>query len=135
MGGSVAVHLRRPSKPTASRHSYGRRHLALTPDPWLIITICHMKTPTLLSIFALVLAALALVLSIQNREPMDPAKIELAADQALRKREKEFVEELRPQFQRMFAEMSGDIDKTWNPQTIGELIDPLTKIINEVSGE
>ena len=94
-----------------------------------------MKTPTLLSIFALVLAALALVLSIQNREPMDPAKIELAADQALRKREKEFVEELRPKFQRMFAEMSGDIDKTWNPQTIGELIDPLTKIINEVSGE
>lgn len=66
---------------------------------------------------------------------MDQEQVQKAADDALMAREKRFVEEMKPRFQIMFAEMGDEFDKDWNPETIEELLEPLTRIMNEVSAE
>ena len=66
---------------------------------------------------------------------MNQEQVEKAVDDALKEREKKFINEVKPRFKVMFAGMGGELDKGWNPETIEELIQPLTNIINDVSAE
>ena len=94
-----------------------------------------MKASIPVSIVALILSAVSLIHSYTTTASVDHEQIQRAADNALRAREKKFVDEIKPRFQIMFAEMGDEFDKGWNPETIEELVEPLTRIINDVSEE
>ena len=94
-----------------------------------------MKASIPLSILALILSAVSLVRSHGPTGSVDQEQVQKAADDALRAREKKFVDQMKPRFQTLFAEMGDEFDKGWNPGTIEELIEPLTRIINSVSAE
>ena len=94
-----------------------------------------MKVSIPISIVALIISVVSLIQSYTTTDSVDQEQVQRAVDEALRVREKEFVDEVTPRFQIMFAEMGDEFNKGWNPETIEELIEPLTRIINDVSAE
>ena len=94
-----------------------------------------MKVSIPISIVALIISVVSLIHSYTTPDSVDQEQAQRAVDEALRVREKEFVDEVTPRFQIMFAEMGDEFNKGWNPETIEELIEPLTRIINDVSSE
>ena len=95
-----------------------------------------MKNTTFVSWFALLLSGIALVWTLSRPSPITEAELEKRVDRALVEREKAFVAKLRPDFQRMFADMESDSEvKEWTPQTLEELVAPLVKIVSEMEGE
>lgn len=95
-----------------------------------------MKPATIASCLALIIATIALGMSLSRRGPVSDAEISKLVDEALAKREKEFVAHLRPKFQRVFADMTGeDKAEDWSPQTLEELVAPLVKITSQMVEE
>lgn len=92
-----------------------------------------MKANLSISILALLISTASLIYSHQSRTAVDQEQIQKAASEALRIREKEFINQIKPKFEVMFAEISDEPKKEWNPQTIEELIEPITKIIETMS--
>lgn len=92
-----------------------------------------MKASLPVSILALILSTASLIRSCRTPATVDQEQVQIAASEALKVREKEFVEDMKPRFQMMFAEMGDEFDKEWNPETINELIEPLTRIINDMN--
>ncbi len=95
-----------------------------------------MKTVSIVSWIALVLAAISIAWSLSRPAPLSEAEIDERVDAALVEREKAFVAKLRPDFQRVFADMTGDsASKEWTPQTLEELVAPLVKITSQMVEE
>ena len=95
-----------------------------------------MKTESIVSWFALLLSVIALGWSLGKSSSLTEAEIEKRVDKALVEREKEFVAKLRPDFQRMFADMEGHSETMeWRPQTLEELVAPLVKIVSRMENE
>jgi hypothetical protein len=94
-----------------------------------------MKACIPISLVAIILSAASLIHSYRVSS-LDQGQIQKAASEALRAREREFVEELKPRFQVIFsAEMGDELDKGWNPETVEQMIEPLTRIVNAMSKE
>ena len=91
-----------------------------------------MKASFPISLLALVVAAFALIRSYQVQGGADERRIAVAVEEALRDREKEFVDEFRPRFQAMFGETGDEFGKGWKPETIEELFEPLTRLVGSM---
>ncbi len=92
-----------------------------------------MKVSLPISIVALILSIASLIYSNRAHSPVDQDQVQQAAREALKEREKIFVENTKPKVQAMFAEMDDEFGKEWNPETIEELMEPITKVINAMA--
>lgn len=88
-----------------------------------------------ISILALILSAVSVIHSCGSSESADQGQVQKAVDDALKVREKKFVDGMKPRFRAMFAEMGDESGEGWNPGTIEELIEPLARIINNAPAE
>lgn len=88
-----------------------------------------MNRNSIISTLALVISVIALCL-VLNKQRLDQQAVDLAAEKALQKREKQLVNKVRDRFYTMYEGQGIGITKDWDPQNLEELSSPLMKMIN-----
>ena len=95
-----------------------------------------MKVNLSISIIAILISSFALFKSIKSPVPkISEKQLQEAMNEALRKREEEFVIGMKPKFEAMFLASGEHSESDWDPKTMEELIEPLFKTVSGVSGD
>ena len=99
-----------------------------------------MKRETLISLVALLIAFVALIVSISNRQsPTGDKEHDVSAlvDAALKEKEANLVRGLAPKMTEVYQDFLGTEEAPFEkqPDTIAELLAPMIRVIQEITNE
>ena len=90
-----------------------------------------MKPRILLHTLSLLLSLAAFAIAVRAYQLSNPSAIDAQVDAALQKREQAFIQEVKPRLQSIFEANDPKYGKDWNPQTLEQLVEPITNISQE----
>jgi len=91
-----------------------------------------MHKSTIISVFAVILAVIALVISLGPRNPSQ-AEIDKLIDAGLQRKERQYVQILAPKMEKIYKDMIYPYTPPSKPpETLGELFLPVIKIVNSL---